>query len=360
MKKTPLFSEHKSKGARFVNFAGWQMPFAYTSPALEHHQVRQTGGLFDVSHMGQIRIKGKDSLAFLSRLLPSNLKPLQPGQALYSVLCREDGGLLDDLILYVCSPKNYLLCVNAACKDKNLNWIKSQYKKEELVIQDESLDWALIAVQGPRAFDLCEKVFPTVSFKKIPRFCFAQEDFCLFSRTGYTGEEGFEIYIPSTQAQSIWGQLLKEGQGLAISPIGLGARDTLRLEMAYLLSGQDFDETKSPLQAGLSWLLKSEEDYIGRPALLKQKAGGDYSTLKAFVMEESVGIPRKSYSVYSEKGKVMGEVTSGVKSPSLEKMIGLAYLKEGAEEYFINIRGLRSKIYFTSKPFFKKNFQPGA
>ena len=356
MKRTPFFESHKGQEARFIPFAGWQMPFSYTSPTLEHHQVRKSGGLFDVSHMGQIRIKGKDSLSFLEKLLPSELKSLDEGKALYSVLCSNTGGLIDDLIVYACSKgEDYLLCVNSATKDKDLEWIKSQIKKENLDLQDESDHWALIAVQGPRSFDLCEKVFPSIPFRKIPKFHFLEtEDSCLFSRTGYTGEEGFEIYIPWDKSCLLWNKLLEEGRAFSISPIGLGARDTLRLEMAYLLSGQDFDETKSPLQAGLSWLIKSKEEYIGRQALLKQKAEGNYSKLKGFVIQEPSGVPRKGYNLYSKDGDLVGTVTSGAKSPSLEKMIGLAYIQGTAEELYLDIRGSKTRVRIVQPPFLKK------
>lgn len=354
MKKTPLFDSHKKEGARFISFSGWQMPFSYQNPAVEHHQVRQTGGIFDVSHMGQIRIKGKDSFSFLEKLLPSNLKTLQQGQALYSVLCSETGGLIDDLILYKYSQENYLLCVNASHKDKDLTWIQSHKKKEQLSIQDESDEWALIAVQGPKSLELCSLVFPTIDFYKIVGFHFIVEEGCLFSRTGYTGEEGFEIYIPWNKAKVIWDQLLKAGKALLISPIGLGARDTLRLEMAYLLSGQDFDEHKSPVQAGLSWLIKSEEPYIGKQAILRQKAKGQYATLKAFVLDEPLGVPRKAACLYSEQGELVGEVTSGAKSPSLNKMIGLAYIKGDHKICDLDIRGTRLKARIVPTPFLKK------
>lgn len=356
MKKTALFESHKNKGARFISFAGWQMPFSYKSPALEHLQTRKTGGLFDVSHMGQIRIKGKDSLSFLERLLPSNLKSLVEGQAVYSVLCSTEGGLIDDLILYACAKDNYLLCVNASSKDKDLKWIKSQLKKEDLLIQDESEQWGLIAVQGPQSFDLCSLVFPSIDFKKIPKFRFVEgKEQCLFSRTGYTGEEGFEIYIPWAQSLSIWNQFLKEGEAFSIAPVGLGARDTLRLEKAYLLSGQDFDESKSPLQAGLSWLMKSQEDYIGKSAILKQKEENNYSKLKGFIMEGLSAVPRKGCHLYGEDGKPAGIVTSGAKSPSLGKMIGLAYVHGEQEEYYVDIRGSQAKIFIVPTPFLKKS-----
>ena len=354
MKKTILFESHKNQGAKFVNFAGWRMPFCYTSPSQEHQQVRQTGGLFDVSHMGQIRIKGQDSLTFLEKLLPSNLKTLYPGKALYSVLCLPNGGMIDDLIVYAYSSENYLLCVNSAYKDKDLEWIKSQKSSEKLLIQDESDQWALIAIQGPLCFELGQKLFPSIEFKQIKKFHFLEEDSCLLARTGYTGEEGFEIYIPQERALPLWEKMKKEGKELSIQPIGLGARDTLRLEMAYLLSGQDFDESKSPLQAGLAWLLKNPENYIGKTALLEQKSRENYSKLQAFIMEESKAVPRKGYSIHSESGEKIGEVTSGAKSPSLDKMIGLGYMEGERKNCLIDIRGSKLKAKIVSKPFLKR------
>ena len=200
-----------------------------------------------------------------------------------------------------------------------------------------------------------KRFFPSIDFRKISKFHFAQgKDSCLFSRTGYTGEEGFEIYIPWNKSPMIWNQFLKEGRALSIPPIGLGARDTLRLEMAYLLSGQDFDETKSPLQAGLSWLIKSKEDYIGRQAILRQKTEGDYSKLKGFVLEKPVAVPRKGCFVYSDNGSYVGTVTSGAKSPSLEKMIGLAYVHGVPKECYVDIRGCQAKAHIIPIPFLKK------
>ena len=352
MKKTALFESHKNQGAKFINFAGWRMPFCYTSPAQEHLQTRQTGGLFDVSHMGQIRIKGQNSLDFLKKLLP--FKTLCAGQALYSVLCLPTGGIIDDLIVYCRSAEDYLLCVNSAYKDKDLKWIKSQKTNEKLLIQDESDQWVLIAVQGPHCFDLCQKVFPSIKLRQIKKFHFIEEDSCLLARTGYTGEEGFEIYIPQERGRTLWEKMIQEGKELSINPVGLGARDTLRLEMAYLLSGQDFDESKSPLQAGLGWLLKSSENYIGKEAILEQKAKGNYSKLQAFIMSEQRAVPRKGCLIYSEAGELAGQVTSGAKSPSLEKMIGLGYIQGERENCWIDIRGSKIKANIVTKPFLKR------
>ena len=354
MKKTALYSSHKAQGARFISFAGWTMPFFYKGLTLEHLQVRKSGGLFDVSHMGQIRITGKDSLIFLEKLLPSNINSLYTGKALYSVLCSHKGGMIDDLIVYSCSQgTDYLLCVNAATKDKDLEWIKSQKNQEKVSIEDESDDWALIAVQGPKSLELCEKVFPSLSLSSVPRFHFLKEqNRCLFSRTGYTGEDGFEIYIPWEKSKKLWDQLVDEGQKASISPVGFGARDTLRLEMGYLLSGQDFNESKSPLQCGLSWLLTNKKNYIGKTALLKQKKEGGYSKIKGFILKEPSGVPRTGTPVYSDEGVCVGAVTSGAKSPCLEKMIGLAYIQGKNNSYELNIRGSKVKAEMIQTPFF--------
>ena len=275
----------------------------------------------------------------MERLLPADLPSLSTGQALYTVLCNPAGGLIDDLIVYALSRgEDYLLCVNSAQKNKGMEWIKSQIKEEKLELKDESRFWALIALQGPDSFALCEKVFPSVPFQKIPKFHFAQQDGILYSRTGYTGEQGFEIYIPGKNP-SRYGivSLKREGSfPLALSVWERGTHSGWK--WLTLLAGQDFDETKSPLQAGLAWLLKSKKDYIGRQALLKQKAQGSYARLKGFVVKEPSGVPRKDCPLYSGKGQIIGHVTSGAKSPSLEKMIGLAYI-QGEEEMFMWIFG---------------------
>ena len=356
MKRTALFESHKAQGARFISFAGWEMPFSYTNPSLEHHQTRKTGGLFDVSHMGQIRVCGKDSLPFLERLLPSDLSSLNTGRACYSIFCSHKGNLIDDLIVYARSKgSDYLLCVNAATKDKDLKWMQLQKNQARVSIHDESKEWSLIAVQGPQSFNLCERVFPSISFQALAKFHFIEaEKSILFSRTGYTGEEGFEIYVPQSQSLAVWNKFLEEGQKLSVGPIGLGARDTLRLEMGYLLSGQDFDENKSPLQAGLSWLIKSKGDYIGREALLKQRAEAFPSQLKAFVMEEPSPVPRKGFSLLSKEGKPVGTVTSGAKSPSLGKMIALAYVEGQGREFYLESRGMKAKANLVSTPFLKR------
>ena len=358
MNKTALYESHIQLGAKMISFAGWKMPFSYSSPKEEHLNVRKHGGLFDVSHMGEIRIKGKDSLAFLETLVPSDVQSLTQGKAQYSVFCNEKGGLIDDLIIYCfAKSEDYLLCVNASTKDKDKQWLESHRNHQEVEIQDESSSWGMIAVQGPTSIKLCQEVFPSIDFYSIKKFHFEFQEGCIFSRTGYTGEEGFEIYIPWQQCADDWKRFLKKSSDFSILPIGLGARDTLRLEMAYLLSGQDFDESYSLLESGLSWVMKNPKSYIGKEALLKQKEGSQndiQQRLKGFIMEEPLGVPRKGCPILSETGVSIGKVTSGAKSPSLEKMIGLAYIKSQEKNCLVDIRGSKVKAHIVSRPILKK------
>ena len=352
--KTPLFSSHKLQGARFVDFAGWKMPFSYTHPREEHLKVRESGGLFDVSHMGEIRVIGKDALPLLQKILPTVISKLKVGEAQYSILCNEEGGLIDDLIVYCLKEaEDYLICVNAAHKEKDFEWIQSHNHFKNITIEDQSNAWGLVAVQGPKSLKLCEKVFPSLSFLDLKRFHFIFKDGFLFSKTGYTGEEGLEIYSPWDQTLSFWENLLTEGESFSFSPIGLGARDTLRLEMGYLLAGQDFDERRTPWEAGLSWLLKNPENYIGKKALLQRKETVK-ERLQGFVVEGDSGVPRKAYLLFSEDGKPIGEVTSGAKSPNLEKMIGMAYIRGQREKCLLEIHGSQIPIRLVERPFLKK------
>ena len=331
-----------------MEFAGWQMPFCYTSPGEEHLSARRTGGLFDVSHLGQLRVRGKNSLPFLQGLIPTNIQNLKVGQACYSVFCNSKGGLIDDLIIYCCSREDYLLCVNFSAKKRSFPWMKSfAVATADVEVTDESAKWGLIAVQGPRAFELCEKAMKK-SFTSLKKFHFTWFEDILASRTGYTGEKGVELYIPWKKTPQLWSSFLEKGRALHIRPVGLGARDTLRLEMAYLLSGQDFDETRTPLSAGLSWLMTNPGDYVGKKEAGRLNRG---ERLYGFIVEEPSGIPRKGCSVVSEDGEPVGIVTSGAKSPSLEKMIGLAYIKERAESCFVDIHGSSVKIKRMRGPF---------
>ena len=347
IKKTILFDHHKKWGARFIHFAGWRMPFSYSSPGKEHLNTREHGGLFDVSHMGELRIQGKEALDLLKKLLPTDIQNLREGEAQYSALLNHQGGIIDDLIVYCLKfSEEYLLCVNAERVFVVVEWIEKEAKNYNIHLSDETDRWGLIAVQGPKALLLSEKVFQT-SFTDLKRFCFRVLNDMLFSRTGYTGEDGLEIYIPWKEVPPVWEYLLKEGKKFSVCPVGLGARDTLRLEMKYLLSGQDFNENRTLEAAGLGWLKKNPDNYIGKDVSLSNE-----EKLKGFILEESsAGVPRKGDRVFSEKGEQIGVVTSGAKSPSLEKMIGLAYIKENWKNCLLEIHGQKCRAKFTKGPF---------
>ena len=305
-----------------------------------------------MSHMGELRVKGKGSLPFLQNLIPTDIQNLKTGQARYSVFCNREGGLIDDLIIYTFSPgEDYLLCVNAATREKDWLWLKS-FSAADVSITDESSEWGMVAVQGPKAVNLCETVFSKKDLRSLKRFHFTWIGDILVSRTGYTGEEGVELYIPWEKTLEMWEALVKKGQDFSIKPVGLGARNTLRLEMAYLLSGQDFDESRTPLEAGLSWLMTNKGEYVGKKRLEQTPVS---EKLSGFIVEESSGIPRTGYPILSGSGKSVGIVTSGAQSPSLEKMIGLAYIKEEAKDCFVNIHGTSAKITRVSGPFLKNS-----
>ena len=349
VKKTVLFESHKNLGARFINFAGWRMPFSYTNPGEEHLNVRRFGGLFDVSHMGEIRIHGKRALEVLKKLLPTDIQKLKEGEAQYSALLNYQGGIIDDIIVYCLSfCEDYFLCVNASSKEKVFSWICEVSKGFDVRVEDETDLWGLVAVQGPKSFSLCERIFKT-SFLQLKKFQFQKKEGILFSRTGYTGEEGLEIYLPLDKTKVIWEILVEEGRKISIFPAGLGARDTLRLEMGYLLSGEDFDETRTLKMAGLNWLNRNPEGYIGKTSTLPDKG----ERLKGFIVEEPSGVPRKGCVVLSEEGISTGVVTSGAKSPTLEKMIGLAYIKGEGDQFFLEIHGQKVRACKVLGAFFK-------
>ena len=319
MKKPVLFEEHKKLGAKMTSFAGWRLPLEFSNAKKEHLYVRQAVGIFDVSHMGQIRIKGKGALDFLSLLVTSPAEKLKEKQCQYGLLCNRQGGIIDDLIIYCIEhSKNYLLCVNAGNIEKDFEWIKKQQALHSFTAHasDESFLWGQIAVQGPKAMPLMKDIFGPIDMKKFNfDFFNFKDNSLLISRTGYTGEDGFEILSPPKAMKDIWKTLLSN----KAQPSGLAARDTLRLEMKYPLYGKDMDETTTPVEMGLMWACQNTHNFIGKDSLKN-------STLKwiGFEMLKTEGVPRSGCAVYSENGENIGQVTSGAFSPSLNKMIGLA------------------------------------
>lgn len=355
--KTALAEEHLKLNAKMVEFAGWWMPIQYKGLREEHQCVRTQVGLFDVSHMGEIRFQGPEALASLQWLTTNDVGRLNNSEAQYSLLPNHSGGLVDDIIVY-CIEKNsdYLVCVNAANKDKDLKWMLENNKGAK--ITDESSKWAQIAVQGPKAIALLEKVFK-IPVSEMKAFQFKMLSFsgseAILATTGYTGEKGAEVFIEAKSAAKLWQELLSAGIEFGVQAIGLGARDTLRTEMKYSLYGHEIDDQSNPYEAALGWVIKpSAKDFIGKGPILAAKEKGLQRSLIGFKMLEK-GIPRQGYAAFSSTGENIGIVTSGTHSPTLDEPIGIAYLAtpyvaEGTE-FTIDIRGRKVKAKVCKTPF---------
>jgi aminomethyltransferase len=360
MKKTPLADDHVKLGAKMVEFAGWWMPIQYTGLREEHDAVRTHVGLFDVSHMGEVRVKGPKALSTLEWLTTNDVSRLENGEAQYSLLPNDQGGLVDDIIVY-CIEKNqdYLVCVNAANKDKDFAWMVKHNKGAD--ITDESSQWAQIAVQGPKALELSDKTLG-LAVSAMKSFTFKPIQFKGFkgyvATTGYTGEMGCEIFIESAGALALWQALLANGSALGVKPIGLGARDTLRTEMKYSLYGNEIDDTTNPYEAGLGWVIKPEKkDFVGKAQILGKKTAGLTHKLVGFKMLDK-GIPRHHYPLFSFDNIEIGKVTSGTHSPTLDEPIGIGYVAVGqsaeGSEIYVDIRGRKVKAKVCKTPFISK------
>jgi aminomethyltransferase len=357
LKRTPLYAVHQAAGAKFVDFGGWEMPVQYSSIIDEHKTVRTSVGLFDVSHMGEIEIKGPRALEVVQRLTTNDAAKLAVWQIQYSTLCYPHGGIVDDLTVYRQGPEHFLFCVNAANIDKDYAWIVEQ-ARGDADITNTSTEIAQLALQGRNAQATLQPLCD-LSLDDIRYYWAAKGQIkgieALISRTGYTGEDGFEIYCPAAQGPELWHALIAAGEPYGIKPIGLGARDTLRLEMGYALYGNDITAETTPLQAGLAWIVKlNKGDFIGREALLKERSEGIARKLIGFEMVER-GVARGHYRIMAD-GQVMGEVTSGTVSPSLNKGIGLGYVKmpyaKAGTALHIDIRGKLAQARVTSTPFY--------
>ncbi len=359
IKSTPLRQEHERLGGRMVEFAGWYMPVQYKGVIDEHQCVRQNVGLFDVSHMGEIRVTGPRSLEALQWFTTNDVSRLQAGQAQYSLFPNHFGGIVDDLIIYCLRPgEDYLLCVNAANTDKDWQFVRAENPGAHL--ENQSASWSQIAVQGPKALSLLKKIFAT-DISTIPTFEFREIPYSgaktLVARTGYTGEDGAEIFVPHDKAVTLWRHLLEAGQEFGVQPIGLGARDTLRTEMKYSLYGNEIDDTTNPYAAGLGWVVKPQKkDFCGKTAMLERKEQGLGKKLVGFQLLEK-GIPRTGYTLFSFDNQEIGTVTSGTMSPTLSVPIGIgwvetAYSPEGTE-FAVDIRGRKVKAKVVATPFVK-------
>ncbi len=359
MKETPLNKAHKALGARMVEFAGWEMPVQYDSALQEHLAVRNAVGLFDVSHMGRVRIKGREALALVQRVSSNDAARLSDGQAQYSGLLNPAGGFIDDIIVHRLAGDHFMICVNASGREKDVAWFR-EHRAGDVDIVDESDATAQIAVQGPKAAQTLQPL-TKVPLNEIKYYWFREADVggvrALVARTGYTGEDGFEIYLPAQSAEITWNRLMELGQSVGVRPAGLAARNTLRLEMKMPLYGNDIDETTTPWEAGLGWIVKlAKPDFVGKTVLQGQKEQGIRRKLVGFELVDR-GIARDHFPVWIDD-RPAGQVTSGSYSPSLEKSIGMAYVPLDHEapgsRLSVEVRGKRLAAQVVETPFYRR------
>ncbi|HRG17577.1 MAG TPA: glycine cleavage system aminomethyltransferase GcvT [Flavobacterium lutivivi] len=360
MKNTALTHVHEKLGAKMVPFAGYNMPVQYEGVNAEHETVRNGVGVFDVSHMGEFLLTGENALALIQKVTSNDASVLEIGRAQYSCLPNDKGGIVDDLIVYRIKEAQYLLVVNASNIDKDWNWISSH---NDLGVEMRNLsdDYSLLAIQGPKAVEAMQSL-TTVDLSAIKYYHFEVGPFAgiehvIISATGYTGSGGFEIYCKNSEVEQLWNKVFEAGAAFGIKPIGLAARDTLRLEMGFCLYGNDINDTTSPLEAGLGWITKFTKDFVNSENLKKQKELGVSRKLVGFEMIDR-GIPRHDYEIVDADGNNIGVVTSGTQAPSLGKAIGMGYVKtEFAavdSEIFILIRDKKVKAQVVKMPFYKK------
>ncbi|AZQ57725.1 glycine cleavage system aminomethyltransferase GcvT [Maribacter sp. MJ134] len=360
MKNTALSKTHESLGAKMVPFAGYNMPVSYEGVNAEHETVRKGVGVFDVSHMGEFLISGPQALNLIQKVTSNDASKLTIGRAQYSCLPNETGGIVDDLIVYKIKEEQYLLVVNASNIEKDWNHISKYNTEFNADMRDISEDYSLLAIQGPRAVEAMQSL-SSVDLADIKFYNFKVADFAgvehvIISATGYTGSGGFEIYCKNTDVKQVWDKVFEAGAEFGIKPIGLAARDTLRLEMGYCLYGNDINDTTSPFEAGLGWITKFTKDFVNSEALAKEKAHGPERKLIAFELDER-GIPRHDYDIVDGQGKKIGMVTSGTMSPSLGKGIGLGYVpivfSEIGSKIQIQIRKKAVPATVVKLPFYK-------
>jgi aminomethyltransferase len=361
MKTTPFTETHIALGAKMAEFAGYNMPIEYSGIIDEHMTVCQGVGVFDVSHMGEFWVKGPNALAFIQQVTSNNAATLVPGKAQYSCFPNEQGGIVDDLIVYYYEPNKYMLVVNAANIEKDWNWCVS-HNTVGAELENASDRMGQLAIQGPKAQQVLQRL-TSVDLSTIPYYCFTTGDFAgeqnvIISNTGYTGAGGFELYFYPEAAKKIWDAIFEAGKPEGIKPIGLGARDTLRLEMGYCLYGNDLSDTTTPLEAGLGWITKFVDDkpFTARAILEKQKAEGITRKLVGFELIDR-GIPRHGYKLVDAEGQEIGEVTSGTMSPIRKIGIGMGYVAKAhaalGSEIYVDVRGRKLKAVVVKPPFRK-------
>lgn len=353
LKRSPLESAHQALRARLVPFAGWNMPVQYSSIIDEHNAVRSKVGIFDISHMGQFLVSGSTAAAWLNRMLTNNIDKIEPGQGQYTLMLNEMGGVIDDLIAYQTTENAYFLVVNASMIDEDFFWMAA-HQDEQVTLRNESDFWAGMAIQGPHAAEIFAEVCPDEVLPPRNGITTTAAG-AIICRTGYTGEDGFEFFCPAEEGLSYWEKFLSAGA----APCGLGARDTLRLEMGYPLNGNDLSPERTPIEAGLGFFCDLEKtDFIGREILARQKSNGPALKLTAIQYTEKGPPPRVYYPVTSADGTVIGELASGALSPSLMTGIGMAYLpaefSKPGTDLNIDVRGRLFPAKVVKKPFYKK------
>jgi aminomethyltransferase len=363
MKRTPLYEEHIRLGAKMVEFAGWEMPVQYAGVIAEHVAVREAVGLFDVSHMGEIWVTGPDALPALEQLTCNRVSALYDGKAQYSALLNHRGGVVDDIIVYRFNSERFLLCVNASNTDKDFEWLKAN-NRTSAAITNESAEWGQIAVQGPRAIELIAPLVREHDLSTLKSFHFVESEILgssvIVARTGYTGEDGVELFVRASNVANVWRLLLEHGASYGVAPCGLGARDSLRLEAALPLHGHELGEDITALESGLGWIVKLDKgDFIGRDALVQQEQAGVPRKLVGFVLDEA-GISRQGDIVKSVAGDVeVGVVTSGTKTPTVNKALGMALVSSSCgaldTELKVLVRGRSIAAHVVPLPFYKRS-----
>ena len=377
MKRTPLHAAHQRLGGKLIEFGGWEMPVQYTSITDEHQAVRKAAGLFDISHMGEVSITGPAALAFLNRTLTNDLSRLEAGQGQYTLMCNERGGVIDDLYAYRLAPQDYLLIINASRIEADFAWLQRQSavfnRRSEVNLENTSDVTGAIAIQGPRVAEFINQCIPGASTEgtKVAQVTDLKKNQLTrvpwgagsiwVSRTGYTGEDGFEVVAPASMIEAIWNQVLATGEPHGLKPAGLGARDTLRTEMCYPLYGHELDESTTPIEAGLGFFVALDKgEFVGRAVLAEQRAKGTNKKLAAFKMTERSAPPRPGYAIWSTGANAaqVGAVVSGTQSPSLGIGIGLGYVPPDCAKLNtilgIEIRGKRAPAVVVPKPFYRK------
>ncbi len=361
LKRTPLYQTHVNAGAKMVPFAGWEMPVQYVGVIPEHRQVRSSVGIFDVSHMGEISVTGKGAFDLVNFLTCNDLRKLEPGRAQYSAFTTPSGGIVDDIIIYMYSPEHFFICVNASNADRDFQWI-NQHNTFGAKVENLSERYGQIAIQGPKAMGVVARLPGLNGVEQLRSFAFQERETewgnVIIARTGYTGEDGCEIFVDTSKTPALWNALLEHGRPEQLQPIGLGARDTLRLEACLPLHGHELSEGISAIESGLSWIVKPQKGpFLGNDVLSKQQLEGAPRSLVGFLVEDA-GIARQDDKVLTPEGAVIGSVTSGTRTPTVDRAIGLALIDSAfaaiSTPLTIEVRGRTLRAIVTPTPFYRR------